>query len=216
MTRTSPADAQRYASSVRLPSHVDPPFKARQWSWASGLQISVGAPFPGIGVGHTAFSGSSSGGTLIPAGGLLPQPVPVGMRAEIRWIHVTALDLATGQTAVPPVIVATVVKNNRGTFQGEHVQGWTDFAMAYSTTIGSFELAGPSVPVMAPIHLVEGDDASLVVHMAFAGLLTTWAIAGRWGGWVYPLEIEGEAGTIRATQQDPGVRAPLGAPSRPY
>ena len=61
-------------------------------------------------------------------------------------------------------------------------------------------------------NLEEGETAVLSVAMFGAGLATTWAVEARWAGWVYPLEVEGEAGTIRATVQDPGVGAPLGNP----
>lgn len=210
---SSAADAQRYSSSVRLPSHVDPPFKARTWSNFSPLRLVAGTAPPGINVAFTLFGGSATGIALGPA-----QSVPPGMRAEITWINVSALDLGGVVSAAPEVITATIRKNGPtiiGNTGGQVVPGWDGFGLHFSTTIGAFELIGESVPVLAPIHLEEGETAVLSVAMFAAGLATSWAVQARWAGWVYPIEIEGEAGTIRATAQDPGVREPLSDRFRP-
>jgi len=134
------------------------------------------------------------------------------MRAEITWIHVSAIDLGGVQSSTPDVIRATIRKGGDGIpggASGQVVQGWNEFGLAFHTTIGAFEFEGLQVPVVAPIHLEEGENAILSVAMFAGGLATVWALQARWAGWVYPIEIEGEAGTIRATAQDPGVRAPL-------
>ena len=189
---TTPADEQTYPSSVRLPSHLQPPYRARTWSYFSQLNIAAGAPLPGLDQAFTIFGGPASGV-------FVAQPVPPGMRAEITWVNVCALDLAGVLTASPDSIRATIRKN------GQAVQGWIEFGLQFSTTIGAFEIVGDQVPVTAPIHLEEGDIAVLSVAMFNAGVATTWAIQARWAGWLYPVTVEGDAGSIRGTATDPGI-----------
>lgn len=220
----NPADVQRYPSSVRLPSHVEPPYKARTWGDSRFLTVvgfpgDVGIPFL-----FTQFSGPSSG-NIIPPFGNAPQAVGIGERAEITWVQVTAADQAFAVNAAP-IVIRGSIRKGKGTgiltTAAGGVQGWQRFGIG---SINTDEVPGVPINVAktlvgvtqrmeAPIHLEENETATLFITFDFFGAATTWDIRAGWGGWIYPVELEGEAGTIRGTAQDPGIRHPLENPFR--
>lgn len=202
----------RFPSSVRLPSHIDPPFKARSWCCSSRTIISTGFADPGIAFCSTRFSGSSFE-TFIP--GVNPEPVPDGMRAEVTWIEAGAIDLSgVILTATPENIALNVRKGTGSEPPTQAVPGFIRAPMntTFRVTAGAISISldlRQSI-VSAPLHLTEGESAQLFVAMYGAALAATWILTARWGGFLYALEVEGEAGTIRETAQDPGIRDPLG------
>lgn len=203
----------RFPSSVRQPSHIEPPFKARSWCSASGFFILGGVAAPGLAMIGTRFSGESFE-PAIPATN--PQPVPPGMRAEITWFEGGAIDLGVTTPATPNVIAASIRKGYGTQPPTQVVQGFNRvpldgfFKVNNGTNTLNFSLQLTRPIMRAPIHLEEGESAQLFLTWFAGGLATTWGFAVRWGGYLYPLEVEGEAGTIRQTAQDPGIRDPLG------
>lgn len=185
---------------------MQPPFRARQWfnwtgdnqtmtlvsqrgystRWNLGRALLLGNP-PVFGVGES---------------------FPEGMRGELTYLHFTCIDDDLSTTAI--FELGLTVRLNAGIVPGYFQlpgAGFVDRPDAVFGTTRSM-LHQASSRVLAPIHLVPGDRLDIEIA-TFNAILDTYTISAAWGGWMYPLLVEGEAGSIRATQQDPGMRQPL-------
>jgi hypothetical protein len=208
-----------FGSDVRLPSHTAPPFRATQW-WAWG--VGANQDYAGN-QGYVQFSpddvtmcwslewgdntiatfrGSNGAGRTTFAG--LGAPFPCGMRGELLRVHWAALTPNVNQAPISAFQLS--VYRNRSL-----VPGFTDLQAAFTRSVVSADgrtiIEGLGAGVLAPLHLVAGDLVDIEVRMV--GLLAFTQATWRVGGWMYPDQIAGDDGSIRATQQDPRAREPL-------
>ena len=202
---TDRAELERFYSSVRLPSHVDPPFRAQQfWNDNRCVQLLTATTFRF----QTNWGGQAINATLLGRG--QGPRVPSGHRAELVWLAYQVLDI-NAFTLIPCDIPLTVIRN------GTAVSGFVNMKPGFglntdggslTTSFRSIVVESPRVCV--PIHFDEGDTCDLEVANVFdPGAVYLFDL--RWCGWVYPIAVEGEAGSIRQTLQDPGAAAPLGS-----
>lgn len=198
-----------YPSSVRQPSHLCPPYNARQWA---ATQAGLSLVFVGVPPRYAPVTwGSCDQLTMGSTSPTIPQTgpgFPTGMRGVLSFHFFQAFDLL--QSLTPQGNLQwSFVKN------GAVVPGYCQRNFEYrnmveqSLTNSQFELTLRSMPVQAPIHLQEDDKLDFLVEGAVA---SSWVVNFEFGGWMYTPTVEGEAGTIRETAQDPGVRQPLANP----
>lgn len=205
------ADSERYFSSVRLPSHVDAPFRAKQfWNDNGCERIIVGAIIRHVwqtdwcGQGILTVDDVSMEPPELGQLGIGPQ-VPPGHRAELTYL--SHMGFTLNPAVVEPCDFQLTVYRN-----GNRVPGYDSLKPGFEAIIAARTFKGPSPRVLAPIHFEEGDTCDLRVGSLVD--VSTKVYDLRWGGWVYPISVEGEAGSIRGTLQDPGVIAPLQDPTQ--
>lgn len=186
---------------MRLPSHIDPPFRGSQWinqeqrgNIVDGFLLQTewrrGIPTPGT-------VGVFGQGTQFPA----------GMRGELAYLHFAAASRNVEADFTAPFnnLALDLFKNGTG------VEGFRQLRPEFESSAGTggfFRvLRGEGPRVLAPIHLEEDDRLDLEVTI---GAGSQWYVTLSWGGWIYPALVAGDAGSIRESQQDPRARDPLG------
>lgn len=200
---------QTYPSAVRLPSHIDPPFRAHQWvAEPNGLVIT--SPAQRQWVLPVDWNGGQFGTPAIPNGTLQTGPqLGAGLRAELTYARF--FGLFDGASVFPVGTLIWQVYRN-GVLQPGFQWRNVEFENFSDNLVGGIQnvIRNLIPPVQAPIHFEEGDRCDIRLRAAGAGEGLIGVILGGAAGWVYPATVEGDAGSIRATGADPGARDPLG------
>lgn len=189
-----------FDADVRLPSHIQPPFRAQQFMGTMPNRWDLaGADGPHI--FHFVWSNCAPmfRDKDEPAAG---PDFPAGMLGELHFAWVSAI---SGLVVPEGRVIWSLLKN------GNPVQGfcrrtpWYEhFIQAGATPVRKLEIA----PVLVPIHLQEGDRLDFLVQRISGA--DSWAGQAEFAGWMYGEQIAGDAGSIRQTGQDPRTRRPLG------
>jgi hypothetical protein len=171
--------------NVRLPSHINPPFRAQQWTFQA-LNL---VPSPSILV---QFLTVSFGGNLF---------VPEGLRGVLSSVDFYGDDPDSDSAVrrIPTDTQLTLYLN------GQAVPGWNavspGFGFAESVTdIAGFEnkvILFPSPKVVSPINIEAGDTLQFAVVNLIAG--NGFPIVHlNLAGYLYPIEVEadGIVGTL--------------------
>ncbi len=210
---TDPANIQSFPSSVRQPSHLRPPFRARQWTNLPGPAPSIyqvfNAAVPRRVYGINFSTGFSTINTGATGGFQTGERLAPGSRGVYFWHQVQANTTNVG--LLPPGHVGVSIYKN-----GTLVPGWDRVTAGeiWTSIMGGRNRTSEVVvpPVIVPINIVEGDQLDLVIALQLTAPTASWLVFWTASGWTYPVTVEGEAGSIRGTGQDPGVRAPLRNP----
>lgn len=195
-------DRAPFGSSVRLPSHINPPFRGRQWWNDNGTTVAMGAAQTNqlFAINFTRPATAVGGGVLLQRGAAFPE----GHRGEVQWVYcAVSVDGNTNPSNSTNGITFTVYRN------GTPVPGFFQMTMG---TIGSVAAVpfppGQGGRVLCPIHIEPGDRLDVQIRKTTTAVAATTRM--EIGGWIYPVNVVGEAGSIRETEQDPGTGFPLG------
>lgn len=215
---TDPAQIQSFPSSVRQPSHLAPPFRSRQWTQNPGddLYIVMNPANPRVVWGINWSGPLSTTNPVLTGGFQTGEPFPTGMRGVYAY-HETIAETGNSGVLAPGHIKWSIFKN------GSPVPGWlrTNVGEQWSIVGGGRTRTNKitTIPILVPITLEEGDQLDVVLELFGPGATVSWLNYWTCSGWIYPVTVEGDAGSIRGTLADPGIahplRDPFGSPQPP-
>lgn len=212
-----------FDTSVRLPSHISPPYRARNWHNAC-LRATTGLPPWEGSEGQVQFDTTAACLTFsirwsqglanlegisasLGAVGIAVnqgEPFPEGMLGVACWSNFS-MRVRAVNNYFPTGNWAWTIWLNGSPVPGLVMQ---TFATKRGSGAGQTENWCLTPPLLAPVHLRGGDRLDVELY-TLETVVATPAVV-QLAGWMYPLQVAGDAGSIRQTQADPRARHPLG------